>query len=106
MEFGNNVPGHGVPSCKRMDGYQKVRSSWMWLGPQVVETDDVLEIVWHIPLNANASKITKVERYMKDGSIVEGLRRDGRPGVLRSQLTFSQDGTPHIRFVYLSRASF
>lgn len=68
---------------------------------QVIETDDVFEIIWHIPLNANASKITKVERYMKDGSIVEGQRRDGRPGVLRSQLTFTQDGTPHIRFASL-----
>lgn len=72
---------------------------------QVVETDDVFEIIWHIPLNANASKITKVERYMKDGSIVEGQRRDGRPGVLRSQLTFTQDGTPHIRFASFASPS-
>ena len=54
-------------------------------------------MVWHIPLNGSASKISKTDRYLKNGEVVEAARRDGRPGVLRSQLTFTPEGHVHIR---------
>ena len=81
-----------------------------WLGPsgqwsadpagdrsQIVETEETFELVWHIPLNGSASKISKTDRYLKNGEVVEAARRDGRPGVLRSQLTFTPEGHVHIR---------
>ena len=53
--------------------------------------------MWHIPLNGSASKISKTDRYLKNGEVVEAARRDGRPGLLRSQLTFTPEGHVHIR---------
>lgn len=64
---------------------------------QIVETEDTFELVWHIPLNGSASKISKTDRYLKNGEVVEAARRDGRPGLLRSQLTFTPEGHVHIR---------
>ncbi|KAK9819872.1 hypothetical protein WJX72_003491 [[Myrmecia] bisecta] len=64
---------------------------------EIVETDTVFEVIWHIPLNDTNSKITKSDRYTKSGDVVEGARRDGRPGVLRSQLNFTPEGHVHIR---------
>lgn len=55
-------------------------------------------MVWHIPLNGSSSKISKTDRYLKNGEVVEAARRDGRPGVLRSQLTFTPEGHVHIRW--------
>jgi len=66
---------------------------------QIVETEDTFELVWHIPLNGSASKISKTDRYLKNGEVVEAARRDGRPGLLRSQLTFTPEGHVHIRYV-------
>lgn len=65
---------------------------------QIVETEETFEMVWRIPLNGSASKISKTDRYLKNGEVVEAARRDGRPGVLRSQLTFTPEGHVHIRF--------
>lgn len=65
---------------------------------QIMETDEVVELRWHIPLNGSTSKISKVDRYLKNGEVVEGARRDGRAGVLRSQLTFTPEGHVHIRY--------
>lgn len=65
---------------------------------QIVELDDVLEITWHICLNNGASRISKSERYEKSGEVMEGPRRDGRPGILRSQLTITPEGHVHIRY--------
>ena len=62
-----------------------------------METEETFELVWHIPLNGSASKISKTDRYLKNGEVVEAARRDGRPGVLRSQLTFTPEGHVHIR---------
>ena len=64
---------------------------------QIIETDNTFELVWHIPLNGSASKISKTDRYLKNGEVVEAARRDGRPGLLRSQLTFTPEGHVHIR---------
>lgn len=64
---------------------------------QILETDNTFELVWHIPLNGSASKISKTDRYLKNGEVVEAARRDGRPGLLRSQLTFTPEGHVHIR---------
>lgn len=56
-------------------------------------------MIWHIPLNGSSSKISKTDRYLKNGEVVEAARRDGRPGVLRSQLTFTPEGHVHIRCI-------
>ena len=66
---------------------------------QIIEMDDALEIVWHICLNNGASRISKAERYDKSGEVMEGPRRDGRPGILRSQLTVTPEGHVHLRCV-------
>lgn len=64
---------------------------------QIVEAGSTLEIIWHICLNNGASRISKAEKYDKTGEVVEGPRRDGRPGILRSQLTITPEGHVHIR---------
>ena len=66
---------------------------------QIVETDTVFEMIWHIPLNNGLSRISKTERYIRNGEVVEGPRRDGRAGMLRSQLNFTAEGHVHIRSV-------
>ncbi|KAK9866514.1 hypothetical protein WJX84_008779 [Apatococcus fuscideae] len=63
----------------------------------IVETDTVFEMIWHIPLNNGLSRISKTERYIRNGEVVEGPRRDGRAGMLRSQLNFTAEGHVHIR---------
>ncbi|KAK9821271.1 hypothetical protein WJX74_006984 [Apatococcus lobatus] len=63
----------------------------------IVETDSVFEMIWHIPLNNGLSRISKTERYIRNGEVVEGPRRDGRAGMLRSQLNFTAEGHVHIR---------
>ncbi|KAK9805333.1 hypothetical protein WJX73_003237 [Symbiochloris irregularis] len=64
---------------------------------EIVELEDALEIIWHICLNNGASRISKAERFDKSGEVMEGPRRDGRPGILRSQLTITPEGHVHIR---------
>ena len=62
-----------------------------------MEAGGWLELVWHIALNAGISRISKSDRYLLNGGVVEGPRRDGRPGMLRSQLTLTPEGHIHIR---------
>ena len=66
---------------------------------QIVEAEGWLELVWHIALNAGVSRISKSDRYLLNGGVVEGPRRDGRPGMLRSQLTLTPEGHVHIRYI-------
>ena len=73
--------------------------------PQIVELDFALELIWHICLNNGASRISKAERYQKSGEVMEGPRRDGRPGILRSQLTITPEGHVHIRCADCSSSS-
>lgn len=64
---------------------------------QIIETLEVFEIVWNIPLNNGHSKIKKSDRYLKNSEVCELPRRDGRQGVLRSQINFTPEGHVHIR---------
>lgn len=65
---------------------------------QIVETDEVLEVIWNIPLGAGSVKIRKTDRYLKNSEVCELQRRDGRHGALRSQLNFTPEGHIHIRW--------
>ena len=67
-----------------------------WL--QMVELEGAVQIVWHICLNRGAARISKTEHFLKSGEVMEGPRRDGRPGILRSQLSITPEGHVHIRF--------
>lgn len=69
--------------------------SFVWL--QIIETLEVFEIVWNIPLNNGHSKIKKTDKYLKNSEVCELPRRDGRQGVLRSQINFTPEGHVHIR---------
>jgi hypothetical protein len=64
---------------------------------QIIETMEMFEIVWNIPLNNGHSKIKKSDRYLKNSEVCELPRRDGRQGVLRSQINFTPEGHVHIR---------
>eukprot|EP00891_Asterochloris_glomerata_P000840 jgi/Astpho2/840/Aster-x0042 len=64
---------------------------------EIVETDEVLEVIWNIPLGAGSVKIRKTDRYLKNSEVCELQRRDGRHGALRSQLNFTPEGHIHIR---------
>ena len=63
-----------------------------------MERSGWVELIWHIALNAGVSRISKSDRYLLSGAVVEGPRRDGRPGILRSQLTLTPEGHVHIRW--------
>ncbi|KAK9821258.1 hypothetical protein WJX74_003833 [Apatococcus lobatus] len=63
----------------------------------ILEMDIVFEMIWRIPLNNGLSRTSKTERYIRDGKVVEGPRRDGQAGMLRSQLNFTAEGHVHIR---------
>ena len=65
---------------------------------QIVETDEVLEVIWNIPLGTGSVKIRKTDRYLKNSEVCELQRRDGRHGALRSQLNFTPEGHIHIRW--------
>ena len=67
----------------------------IWL--QIIETTEMFEIVWNIPLNNGHSKIKKSDRYPKNSEVCELPRRDGRQGFLRSQINFTPEGHVHIR---------
>ena len=71
---------------------------------QIVERSGWVELVWHIALGAGASRISKSDRYLLSGAVVEGPRRDGRPGILRSQLTLTPEGHVHIRCCHVKLA--
>lgn len=65
---------------------------------QIIETLEVFEIVWNIPLNNGHSKIKKSDRYLKNSEVCELPRRDGRQGFLRSQINFTPEGHVHVRY--------
>lgn len=71
--------------------------SLMCMHMQIIETPEIFEIVWNIPLNNGHSKIKKSDRYLKSSEVCELPRRDGRQGVLRSQINFTPEGHVHIR---------
>ncbi|KAL0054577.1 hypothetical protein WJX82_011171 [Trebouxia sp. C0006] len=64
---------------------------------EIIETMEIFEIVWNIPLNNGHSKIKKSDQYLKNSEVCELPRRDGRQGVLRSQINFTPEGHVHIR---------
>lgn len=87
---------HMAQCCSRIPPtLHKRMITTLW--SQIIETLEVFEIVWNIPLNNGHSKIKKTDRYLKNSEVCELPRRDGRQGVLRSQINFTPEGHVHIR---------